>query len=83
MMKPKQVLELDGEAGEHVDQKGRACNGRLFEVTVCDVNDKDRSFGTLVQCATCLRDDLSVENSKVFDPVPVGTAATTKEALNV
>jgi hypothetical protein len=68
-MKPNEVLELDREVSGHVDKNGHGCNGKTFDLQVAEVNNKDASFGTLIQCQTCLR-DLSLENERVFDPYP-------------
>jgi len=69
-MKLDDVLKLRPEAAVHVTKSFLGCNGTTFDVVVGDVNNKDASFGNLLQCRDCKRDDLEFHNGKIVDLSP-------------
>jgi hypothetical protein len=63
------VVEFDEEAGRHVNEEGQACPGRILDITVRSVIEKDGPFGSMARCRVCQR-ELSIENDGLFDPYP-------------
>jgi len=65
----RDVMEFGDQAGEHVNEHGHACEGRVLDITFRGRAEEDTAHASMARCRVCKR-ELSIENGTLFDPYP-------------